>query len=203
MVHPRGLDRDSQRVESSSPRPIQAVFRQFHRAMSTSRWRSPIGEDNPTVPVALEVSCLNYASLKDIAKIDLVWVSTLTSHLDFDATKRQLCLFRFPTFCALNAMSDRSPVPVLEGQVHLPAFVRLLYSTSVVHPCPCSHWVRPANEGRRLGSIESCIVAQARLLIPHQRMCKTRMTLHSSTKRCFSRIAYCLDRRVPPEDWPR
>lgn len=107
---------DGLRMEAVK-RPIPAVFRQFHRAMLSTRWRSPIGESKENRPVVLEAACLNYASLHRIGKIRLEWVNDLTSHLDFDANKRQLSIFRFPSFCALSTLSEtQAPsVPVLIG----------------------------------------------------------------------------------------
>ena len=88
--------------------PIQTMFRKFSRFTPT-RWRHPIGGPAPSVmPVSLEVSCLNYQTLSVIGKIHLVWVSDLNSHLDFDASKRQLCIFRFPSFCALSILAGKA-----------------------------------------------------------------------------------------------
>lgn len=100
-------------------RPIPAVFRQVRRLMPTTRWRHPIGGSTTNgTSAALEVSCLNFSTLKVVGKISLVWVSDLASHLDFDATKRQLCIFRFPSFCALSAVAGTDALltaPVIEG----------------------------------------------------------------------------------------
>lgn len=107
---------DGLRMESVR-RPIPAVFRQFHRAMLSTRWRAPIGDSKANRPTVLEVACLNYASLHRIGKIRLEWVNDLTSHLDFDANKRQLSVFRFPSFCALSTLAESlaPSVPVFEG----------------------------------------------------------------------------------------
>jgi hypothetical protein len=115
MVQRRLSNSDGLRMESVK-RPIPALFRQFRRTMPITRWQHTIGESKTDTPTALEVSCLNYASLKVMAKINLVWVNDLTCHLEFDAPNRQLSIFRFPSFCALSAMSSsKTPsVPVLE-----------------------------------------------------------------------------------------
>lgn len=106
LVRTDSLDKGMQPIERAK-RPAHAVFRQFRRAMTKSRWRHPIGDiaDEGSRPAALEVSCLNYASLQNTAKIKLVWVSDITSHLDFDAMNRRLFLFRFPAFCVLGALA--------------------------------------------------------------------------------------------------
>jgi hypothetical protein len=108
MVRQQSLEQRSLRIDMVK-RPVSAIFRHFHRAMSTSRWRHPIGEgDANDGPAALEVSCLNYACLRTIGKIRLVWVDDLASHLDFDAAERTLCVFKFPTFCALSILGNQT-----------------------------------------------------------------------------------------------
>lgn len=119
MVGNQALDQGTLKIEPAVQRPIPALFRQFHRSMTISRWKHAIGEAKTTESEALEVSCLNYATLRDIASINLHWVSDLASHLDFDATRRRLSVYRFPTFCALSAIAagEEAPPPVLEGYV--------------------------------------------------------------------------------------
>ncbi len=94
-------------------RPIPAVFRCFQpRVMPTSRWRLPIGESHARGSTTLHVSSLNYACLKMIGKIRLVWVDNLSSHLDFDFATRRLSIFKFPSFCALCTLEQSSEPPV-------------------------------------------------------------------------------------------
>lgn len=52
------------------------------------------------------VSFLNAATLKLLAKINLVWVDTISAHLDFDPTIPALFLFRSPAICALQATQN-------------------------------------------------------------------------------------------------
>ncbi len=104
MVQQQSMDPKSVRIESVT-RPLPAIFHQFRRAMITSRWRHRIGETGVSDQLAaLELSCLNYSCLKAIAKIRLVWVEDMASHLDFDAAERTLSVFRFPTFCVLSIL---------------------------------------------------------------------------------------------------
>ncbi|KAG8161272.1 hypothetical protein KVR01_009536 [Diaporthe batatas] len=129
--HQQGLKIDIVR------RPVHAIFRNFRKIMTTSRWRQPIGGsisgDNPKCPhcaatggvggsTVLYKSTLNYDSLKTIGKIRLRWVHELSSHLDFDSQNRCLYIFRFPSFCALGALG-KSRAPIFDG------LVRALYST--------------------------------------------------------------------------
>lgn len=68
----------------------------------------PIGDEPhyKEESTALYVSSLNYASLKTISKVKLVWVNSLTNHLDFNATSRQLSIFRFPSYCAISTLES-------------------------------------------------------------------------------------------------
>jgi hypothetical protein len=92
-------------------RPIPAIFRNFQRITSTGRWRQPISGIKNEGSTALYASSLNYASLKVIGKIHLVWVDDLSSRLDFDSTNQCLSIFRFPSFCALSTLDDcRAPI---------------------------------------------------------------------------------------------
>jgi hypothetical protein len=96
-------------------RPIPKLFRNLQRTMKTKRWQRAIGRDAAGRSTALLVPSLNYASLHTIGKIRLAWVGDLTSHLDFDAAKRQLSIFKFPSFCALTTLSDRNLPCTLAG----------------------------------------------------------------------------------------
>ncbi|TVY82556.1 hypothetical protein LSUE1_G002864 [Lachnellula suecica] len=98
-------------------RPIPAIFRHFQRTMPTGRWRHPISESHTLESTTLHVSSLNYASLKVIGKIRLVWVDNLSSHLDFDFANRRLSIFKFPSFCALGTLEDSFEPPVFLGLV--------------------------------------------------------------------------------------
>jgi hypothetical protein len=96
-------------------RPLPALFRLFRRTMLTSRWRTPIGSTGTDSSTALYVSSLNYASLNMIGKINVVWVDSISSHLDFNSANRQLSIFKFPSFCALSTSDDCRAAPVFVG----------------------------------------------------------------------------------------
>lgn len=87
-------------------RPIPAIFRNFKKQMKTTPWRHRIGGSPEQQPTVLHVPSLNYGSLHTIGKIRLDWVDNLTGHLDFDAANRRLSVFKFPSFCALNALAE-------------------------------------------------------------------------------------------------
>ena len=107
-VHQQHSDQPGLKMDTVF-RPIPAIFRQFRKTMITSQWRQPIGSHGSAeqVSTALYVSSLNYASLKMISKVQLVWTDNLTSHLDFDPTNRQLSVFKFPSYCAISALKCR------------------------------------------------------------------------------------------------
>ena len=56
----------------------------------------------------IHASSIAYYGLKKFGKIRIVWVNSLTAHLDFDPLTRKLMLFRLPSFCALNCISGES-----------------------------------------------------------------------------------------------
>ena len=56
----------------------------------------------------IRASSIAYYGLKKFGKIRIVWVNSLTAHLDFDPFTRKLMLFRLPSFCALNCISGES-----------------------------------------------------------------------------------------------
>ena len=115
-VHQQHSDQHGLKMDTAC-RPIPAIFRQFRKTMITSQWRQPIGshESAKQDSTALYVSSLDYASLKMISKVQLVWTDNLTSHLDFDPTNRQLSVFRFPSFCALGALKESNMPRIYAG----------------------------------------------------------------------------------------
>ena len=92
-------------------RPIVAAFRSSLRNHSSGPWRHPIRDTSLEQSSVLHVSTLEFQSLQDMGKIRIRWVDDLSSHLDFDSRKRNLAVFRFPSFCALTvAVEKRSTV---------------------------------------------------------------------------------------------
>ncbi|KAI1737182.1 hypothetical protein F4680DRAFT_468382 [Xylaria scruposa] len=87
-------------INTFARRPVHRIFQQFRKTMKTTRWRHPVCENEEPYAI-LHVSSLEYSTLMEIGKIQVVWVSNISSHLDFDAVNRKLSIFRFPSFCAL------------------------------------------------------------------------------------------------------
>lgn len=49
----------------------------------------------------ISASLVCYHTLRKVSNIEIVWVDTLGLHLEFDSTRKQLKIFRFPAFCRL------------------------------------------------------------------------------------------------------
>lgn len=50
----------------------------------------------------LMVANLNIATLVNIGRIHIIWVKSISSHLEFDSLHQRLSLFCVPAFCTLN-----------------------------------------------------------------------------------------------------
>ncbi|KAH8623458.1 hypothetical protein IG631_21937 [Alternaria alternata] len=53
-------------------------------------------------PSFIHATSLSVESLVRIDRIRIVWTDALASHLSFDPFSRMLCLYRYPSVCALN-----------------------------------------------------------------------------------------------------
>lgn len=60
----------------------------------------------------LEVSYMNVATLKDMANMQIIWVDSLSEHLQFDPATPSVSLFKCPSFCKLQKQSDQSALAV-------------------------------------------------------------------------------------------
>lgn len=68
-----------------------------------------IRTNGSTIPApvdALATPNLNYYTLVRVAGLEIVWVDSISLHLDFDRKKKTLKLFRLPSFCALLCHDD-------------------------------------------------------------------------------------------------
>lgn len=93
-------------------RPIRVLSQNLQRTMKTTSCRIDAVQSGDST--SLRVASLDYASLRTIAKVSMVWVDDLSSHLDFDAASRTLSVFRFPSFCALMTIADGQSRPSLQ-----------------------------------------------------------------------------------------
>ncbi|KAL7894039.1 hypothetical protein HDV64DRAFT_288492 [Trichoderma sp. TUCIM 5745] len=62
---------------------------------------TPLEETKP--PSKLYVARLNFATLSQLANAKIVWIDTVSGHLNFDMANQTLFLFRFPSFCELHS----------------------------------------------------------------------------------------------------
>jgi hypothetical protein len=112
-----GLNAEQQRVlpvrlhsDEVAPRPVLEVLNFFHDLLPTrseEKVRKPTHvrlevATNLPPPDALTVSCLNAATLCQLAGIEIHWVKCISSHLDFDPVNRRLGLCCVPSFCRMN-----------------------------------------------------------------------------------------------------
>lgn len=56
---------------------------------------------------------LTYSSLRMFGHVRIKWVDTLTAHLSFNYTTRELSVYRYPSFCVAKILSEQ-PVEILE-----------------------------------------------------------------------------------------
>ena len=85
--------------------PIVTLLRQFGGVKGPIPWTEfsevemSSSLKSPLKP--LISSNLSYFTLKRVAKIDIVWVSSVCLHLEFNMRRKMLKLFRFPSLCGL------------------------------------------------------------------------------------------------------
>lgn len=58
-------------------------------------------------PLKFEVSYLNMATMCEMARMQIIWVDTISEHLLFDSSKPSICIFKCPSFCKI-AESEQS-----------------------------------------------------------------------------------------------
>lgn len=76
-------------------------------------------------------SSLNYASLFSIGCIRIRLVDTLTAHLAFDSTVRELSVYRYPSFCVAKIIAGRK-IKILERCVHIDLHSILVYRIGLI-----------------------------------------------------------------------
>jgi len=63
-------------------------------------------QDNALSAAKLLVSYLNVATLKAVGNLNIVWVDSISEHLEFDPTIPSLSIFRCPSFCRTQRALD-------------------------------------------------------------------------------------------------
>ena len=113
----RGFFTSSQGI-ARAERPLVEVLKGFGDILPAPAARhqvrtSSLGSSGRRTPSEsgsdlLEVPYLNLATLVNVGEIQIVWVKSISSHLEFDRFRRQLSLFCLPSFCLLN-MANGTP----------------------------------------------------------------------------------------------
>ena len=87
----------------TSERPLEQLRLGFGLILPR---KSDLAESS-AAKATLYVSFLNAATLRNFG-IEIVWVYTMSSHLDFDQSRQKLCLFYLPSLCQLHSFSNDS-----------------------------------------------------------------------------------------------
>ena len=85
------------RVSDTAKRPIGAMIRGFGVVPLQC---PPRIASTPEETPLLAVSNLNFFVLSKLGDLSVAWVDDLTSHCKLDLGKKELALFRFPSFCS-------------------------------------------------------------------------------------------------------
>ena len=91
-------------------RPLDELLRAFGdivpRNMRSLASNGQVYDKESASSVKFQVSHLNVATLQDIADMQIVWVDSLSAHLEFDPTIPSLSIFKCPSFCKINQAPD-------------------------------------------------------------------------------------------------
>lgn len=89
-------------------RPLDELLRSFGDllpkkiAKSSSNGQGYVQETS----TKFQVSHLNVATMKDIANMQIVWVDSLSAHLEFDPAVPSMSIFKCPSFCKIHQSED-------------------------------------------------------------------------------------------------
>jgi hypothetical protein len=89
----------------NAQRPIDELLRSFGELLPKKRTGTTHATETHG-SLKFLVSNLNIATLKKLANVHVIWVDTVSAHLDFDATTASLCIFKAPSYCKLNPSDD-------------------------------------------------------------------------------------------------
>lgn len=100
-------------------RPVSKMFYAFRHQTQDSEEASQQSSGIATLEggrggddVLYEAS-LNYFSLYTVGRLRVKWVNTLTEHLAYNRSRREISIFRFPSFCVANVLRE-TDVKVLQ-----------------------------------------------------------------------------------------
>lgn len=86
-------------LSNSWKRPVGAMFRTMGVLPISCPVVPPVHKGSQVTGKPLSVSNLCYWSLRKTGKLSIAWIDSMTDHCAFDATRKELKLFRFPAFC--------------------------------------------------------------------------------------------------------
>lgn len=89
----------------SAQRPIDELLRSFGELLP-KKWTGTTHTTDTHGSLKFQVFNLKIATLKKLANVKIVWVDTMSAHLDFDPTTATLCIFKAPSYCKLNPSED-------------------------------------------------------------------------------------------------
>jgi hypothetical protein len=89
----------------SAQRPIDELLRSFGELLPKKR-RDITHTTEAPGSLKFHVSNLNIVTLKKLAGVKVIWVDTISAHLDFDPTTASLFIFKIPSYCKLNSSKD-------------------------------------------------------------------------------------------------
>lgn len=90
-------------------RPIHELLRSFGELLPKKK--QTMGsldgmQSTESAAYKFYVSNVNVAALSKLGNIEIIWVDTVSAHLDFDPTGPSLRLFKLPSYCRLHASDD-------------------------------------------------------------------------------------------------
>jgi hypothetical protein len=101
--YPQHLELDAAKVQRPFDEFLSAFGQTLPGGYTVGRDINSSTDDSHSKNLRFQVSSLNAATLKNVANVGIVWVDTISAHLDFDPTLPALYVFRSPAFCTLQA----------------------------------------------------------------------------------------------------
>jgi hypothetical protein len=115
---PGYLRAPARQPQDAAARPIASFLRAFGQGPQFPFIDHDAAYSQPSLDL-IQITCVNFAMLREFGKVSIEWTTTMTCHLLFSTLTRTLLLFRLPTFCALGCIESSScMIEWLVTQVH-------------------------------------------------------------------------------------
>jgi hypothetical protein len=85
--------------QKQNPRIIERPIGAMLRALNAMPTLCGIDTSPLSAEPVLPVSSVSYNTLRNMGRVDVIWIDDLSKHGEFMLSKRQLKLFRWPSFC--------------------------------------------------------------------------------------------------------